>query len=123
MENIKLKHLYGNSTAIYPRNVVYLYKVLLKGCPIFLNSHSMCNFVKLATEIKFHDIALGMLKLYEFYRDDDKVLELLQENLVNPDLQNYNPLNRVVFIVEDFDLLIKKLDLVFIYKVNKGIQK
>jgi hypothetical protein len=43
----KHKTYYSNSRGIYPRNIIDLCKVLLQGCPVFLDNNDICKFIKL----------------------------------------------------------------------------
>lgn len=114
-----LEHFHGNSRGIYPRNIVDLFKVLLQGCPIFMNNDSICRFIDLAVKRKFFDIGLLMA---QHYREDQKGIDKLREKLENPSLNNYNLLGRVVFIVEDLNSLIKNIKVILGNKVNQGPQ-
>lgn len=47
-EQFKLQEL--NISGIYPRNLVDIFKLYLFGCPIFLNTDGVCEYIKLSTK-------------------------------------------------------------------------
>ena len=119
----KHKSLYGNSRGIFPRNIVDMFKMLLQGCPIFLRTELLCKFIKLVSERKVYEVVVEIVRLYKFYTNELEGLYVLREKLKTPKLDNYNFIGRVVFITEDLNSLIKRLEVIFYGKVNQGIQK
>jgi hypothetical protein len=119
----KHKSLYNNTRGIYPRNIIDMCKMLLQGCPVFLNDRDICEVIKLISEKKFYEVVVKLVELYDFYKNETEGLKILSEKLRKPKLDNYNFLGRLVFITDDLDSLIKDLQEPFNGKVNQGPQK
>lgn len=120
-EKLRLIQKYGNTRGIFPRNVMDLYKILLQGCPILTSMDGMCHFIKLSVKKRYYEIGLSLLKIYNLYNKDSTGLGLLKDKLSNSSLKRYNLLNRSVFIVQDLNLLLEKLEKS--YTINQGPQK
>lgn len=105
---------------IYPRNVIDLYKILLRGCPVMLDKQSMSEFIKLVVDKKFYELSLFILNLYNLYDNSKVGLDMLKEKFNESNLVNYNLLGRCVFLVEDLDSLINIMKNSYI--VNQGPQ-
>lgn len=123
-ENFNLHSLHG-SRGIFPRNVVDMVKMLLKGCPMIMSNEAISKYVELSLQRNIYDIVEAVVKLYGFYDNEsqNKGLEVLKENLEKPKYENYNILGRTVFVTDDLDSLIKKLKGLFGGSVNAGPQK
>jgi hypothetical protein len=118
----KHKSLYNNTRGIYPRNIVDMCKMLLQGCPIFLNDEDVHQVVKLVSEKKIFEVVTKLVELYDFYKNQTEGLKMLSEKLKKPKLDNYNFLGRLVFVTEDLDALIEDLKESFDGNVNQGPQ-
>jgi hypothetical protein len=122
-DNFKLEGLHRNSRAIYPRNIVDMFKLLLQGCPIFLNDDYIAKFLELAVKRQIYDIMVSMINLYHFYDEDKSAgLDIVKEALNKMNYENYNFLGRVVFVTDDLDSLINRLQVSFNGSVNQGPQ-
>lgn len=122
VESFRRTHVF-RGRGIYPRNFVDLIKVLLQGCPIFYSLDEICKFIILASERKYYELITLMLKIYNLYQEDKKGLEVLRYKFSANNLVNYNFLSRVIFVVEDLDVLINSLKGLKENRVNQGIQK
>jgi len=105
----KHKSLYGNTRGIFPRNPVDLFKMLLKGCPVFANKMLISGFIKSCLERNTLDVVTKLVNVYGFYSGDDEGINMLKDRLDKQNFNNYNLLSRVVFITEDLDSLINGL--------------
>lgn len=122
-DKFKYKSLNSNSRGIYPRNIVDLSKMLLKGCPVFLNDEDICKIIKLVAERRVYDVVVELVKLYDFYKGEEEGISMLKEKLKKPKLEKYNFFSRLVFITDDLHSLVKSLKVPFNGDVNEGIQK
>jgi len=116
------KFKYSTSIGIYPRNLIDLCKGLLKGCPVFLNNEDISKFIKLAWEKNSYEAIVGLVKLYDFYKNDEEGLNMLQDKLKKTNLNNFNFLGRLVFITDDLQSLVKDIKNSVDSKVNEGPQ-
>lgn len=46
---------------IYPVNIVDLFKILLRDCPIFLNMDEISEFIKLSVERNVHNLVIKII--------------------------------------------------------------
>jgi hypothetical protein len=123
-ECFKLKGVNRDSRSIYPRNIIDLFKILLKGCPIFLNKDNIAKFIELSAQRNIFDIMVSIIKMYNFYgKNEQNGLILAKEKLDKMQSDNYNLLGRLIFVTEDLDSLINKLKGSFDGSVNQGPQK
>ena len=119
----KYKTMYNNTRGIYPRNIVDLCKMLLQGCPIFLNQTDICNLISLAWQRKVYEAVVKFIQLYDFYKDEKEGLTMIQERLKKPNLEKYNLLGRLIFVTDDLNSLLKEIRKDYNPSVNAGIQK
>jgi hypothetical protein len=118
----KHKSLYSNSRGIFPRNPVDLFKMLLKGCPIFANKMLIAGLIESCLKRNTLDVVTQLVNVYGFYSGDNEGINMLKERLDKQNFNNYNLLSRIVFITEDLDSLINELKGSVDRDINQGPQ-
>ena len=122
----RISKLYTNKinsvyTGIYPRNLVYVFKMLLKGCPIFMNENFTSLFIKHSLERNHFRLVSYIMDIYGLHTYN-KSINMLKDKFDETTFKNYNLLSRTVFITEDLDSIINKLKESVDENVNKGPQ-
>jgi hypothetical protein len=102
----KWNHLININLVLYTKN--YLIK--------------MKNEKKLLTEVLKEE---KIVTMYSFYTDDskNKGFNIIKDKIEKANLENYNVLNKIIFVTDDLDILINNIRKECNYDVNEGPQK
>ena len=105
----------------YPKNLIDILKILLKGRPIILNKDNVCEFIKLCIAKDIDGIFNYIISLYDINKND--FLEKALYKYINDSVYNYNFLGRIIFVTKDLNSLVKKLSIELEGTINQGPQK
>jgi hypothetical protein len=124
-ELFKHKMLNNHNRGIYPRNFVDVFKIILQGCPVFIQDNSIHKFIEFTRKGQLLDFAEKIVTMYNFYTDDskNKGFNIIKDKIEKANLENYNVLNKIIFVTDDLDILINNIRKECNYDVNEGPQK
>lgn len=120
IHNFDLSYINNSGIFPFPRNVLDICKIWLKGCPLLLDENEVYEFILMSVDRKLYDIFLFILNKCNLHDNLCESLYKWIEKLDRPNLDKYNLLSRSIYLVEDLDSFIKNLNK--FYVVNKGPQ-